>query len=375
MATFVLDGRTMQDHYSGIGRYVYHLAHGLAEIAPQDHFRVLYNPRAKNTRFDVTKLAHSNLALCSAPADAFSLGEQRLALQNSIFADAILWHAPYYVLPYALRLPLVVTLEDVTPLVLQGEMPNPVKRLVYRMLNQVAASRAARIITLSNAACHDLVDNLKIPQEKVIVVPLATYGTFSGVGSKEFERVRAALALPARYVLYLGTNKPHKNLVRLVQAWTRVQSDAALVIAGYWDGRYPEPQQFVERENLGQQILFRHNVAESDLSALMSGAAAFVFPSLHEGFGLPPLEAMACGTPVICSNASSLPEVVGDAAVTFDPLSITDMASALNRALNNANLLRQLSENGLEQAQKFSWERTARQTRQVYLDVAGLAHA
>jgi glycosyltransferase involved in cell wall biosynthesis len=368
MANFVLDGRTMQDHYSGIGRYVFHLARGLAEIAPQDRFRVLYNPNAMNTRFDFSKLTQSNLALYPASAKAFTISEQQLALQKTLYADAALWHAPYYALPYALALPLVVTLEDVTPLVLHEDMPNPAKRLAYRTLNQLAAQRARRVITLSNAARNDLVRYLKVPQEKISVVPLATFGAFQKVGANEIERVRTALNLPARYILYLGINKPHKNLVRLVQAWSQVQTDAVLVIAGHWDERYPESQQYVARENLQPRVLFRHNIAESDLSALMGGAAAFVFPSVHEGFGLPPLEAMACGTPVICSNASSLPEVVGDAAVTFDPLNGTDIAYALNRVLNDTNLLHALTAKGLQQAQKFSWERTARETRQVYAD-------
>src|SRR5581483_5281721 len=305
MPTFVLDGRTMQDHYWGIGRYVFHLARGLAHIAPQNHFRVLYNPHAKNTRFNFAELVHTNLELCPAPANAFSLAEQRLAFQTKLLSGAALWHSPFYALPYALSLPLIVTLEDVTPLVIPQEMPNAAKRLAYRMLNQLAAQRARQVITLSQAARDDLVKQLHLSHDKITVIPLATFDTFQPATPREIDRVRNALKLPARYVLYLGVNKPHKNLLRLVQAWRKIQTNAVLVLAGQWDARFPEVQELVVRENLEDCVLFRHNIAEADLAPLLSGATAFVFPSLHEGFGLPPLEAMACGTPVVCANASS----------------------------------------------------------------------
>ena len=359
----------MQDHYWGIGRYVFHLARGLAHIAPQNHFRVLYNPHAKNTRFNFAELVHTNLELCPAPANAFSLAEQRLAFQTKLLSGAALWHSPFYALPYALSLPLVVTLEDVTPLVLPQEMPNAAKRLVYQMLNQLAARRARQVITLSNAARDDLVKYLHISREKITVIPLATFDAFQPAAARAIERVRTALDLPARYVLYLGINKPHKNLLRLVQAWKKIQADAVLLIAGHWDTRFPEVKDFVARENLGERVLFRHDVAEANLAPLVSGAITFVFPSLHEGFGLPPLEAMACGTPVVCANASSLPEVVGEAAVLFDPLDVSDIERALERVLADANVRMELRDKGLKQARQFSWERTARETLQVYQEV------
>ncbi|HZQ07234.1 MAG TPA: glycosyltransferase family 1 protein, partial [Anaerolineae bacterium] len=263
-------------------------------------------------------------------------------------------------------LPLIVTLEDVTPLVIPQEMPNAAKRLAYRMLNQLAAQRARQVITLSQAARDDLVKQLHLSHDKITVIPLATFDTFQPATPREIDRVRNALKLPARYVLYLGVNKPHKNLLRLVQAWRKIQTNAVLVLAGQWDARFPEVQELVVRENLEDCVLFRHNIAEADLAPLLSGATAFVFPSLHEGFGLPPLEAMACGTPVVCANASSLPEVVGEAAILFNPLAVSAIEQALERILEDANLQAKLREKGLQRAQQFSWERTARETRRVY---------
>ncbi|HID89588.1 MAG TPA: glycosyltransferase family 1 protein, partial [Anaerolineae bacterium] len=189
---------------------------------------------------------------------------------------------------------------------------------------------------------------------------------------------RRKYGLPERYILYLGSNKPHKNLVRLVEAWALVTkrgtrdtehgSRTTLVIAGAWDPRYPESRERAESLGLGN-IRWLGPVPESDLPALYTGATVFVFPSLYEGFGLPVLEAMACGAPVICSNVSSLPEVAGDAAVTFTPTDPGAIADALDRVLNDAGLCADLRDRGLRRARLFSWDQSARRTLALYREV------
>jgi alpha-1,3-rhamnosyl/mannosyltransferase len=187
--------------------------------------------------------------------------------------------------------------------------------------------------------------------------------------------VRARYDLPERYLLYLGSNKPHKNLERLVEAWALLQPQpAALVIAGSWDSRYPEARQRAAAlsrspaplAGLERQLLWLGPVPEADLPALYSGALLFVFPSLYEGFGLPVLEAMACGTPVACSNTSSLPEVAGDAALLANPLDTQELARAMRTALEDESLRQEMSEKGLKRAQGFSWLRTAQRTLETY---------
>lgn len=373
MATYIFDGRTIQDHYPGIGRYAYNLARALADTFPEHRLRLLLNQRAYNSRFDLLDLTRrANVEAFPIPAPIFSPQEQSLGRNPRLFFDTRLWYSPYYALPLSLPIPSVVTLADVTPIVLPGEMPNPVKRTMFRVLNQQAASRARAVVTVSNASRYDLENVLRIPSEQIVVIPEAADPAFHPASNAEITMMRAALGLPPIYALYVGSNKPHKNLLRLLEAWEYVQTDAVLVIAGVWDKRYPQAKQLAARWGLRDRVLFRHNIAENMLPVLMSGARAFVFPSVHEGFGLPPLEAMACGTPVVCAHASSLPEVVGDAALVFDPLNVQDMVDALSLVLDNANLRFQLREKGLVQARQFSWERAAHETMGLFQFVANM---
>lgn len=370
---FILDGRYIQDHFPGIGRYVFNLAKALAAAAEDDKIRLLYNPRLRNTRYDVPSLAASGIVeVVRVNASTFSLPEQFLGASRRLFGTAGLWHSAYYWMPYVLPLPTVVTLEDVIPIVLRDEMPSAAKRALYIVLNRVAGRRAARVITLSNAAREDIRRMLGIAASKISVIPLAADPSFRPCAAGEIALMRERLDLPDRYVLYVGSNKPHKNLGRLVRAWAGVGTDASLVIAGHWDSRYPEAKRLVEDLGLRDRVLFRQDVPSDDLPALVAGARVFVFPSVYEGFGLPPLEAMASGTPVICAQVSSLPELVDGAALLFDPLDVDAIAAALSRALEDAALRDHLRMKGLARAQSFSWERTARETLEVYRSVLTL---
>lgn len=367
MAVFVFDGRTVQDHYPGIGRYAYNLARALADTFPDHYMRLLINPNAYNSRFDLLALAtRANVETIPVRARILTPQEQSLGRNPRLLFNASVWHSPYYALPLAMPIPAIVTLGDLTPLVLPEETPNPSKRMLYRVLNYAAARRARAIITYSDASRYDLQRLLRVASEQIFVVPLAADAMFRPSTSVEIANVRVALNLPNIYALYIGSNKPHKNLLRLIEAWAQIQTDAVLIIAGVWDARYPQAKRLVAQRGLQARVLFRHNIPESALPALIAGARLFVFPSVHEGFGLPPLEAMACGTPVACATTSSLPEVVGDAAFVFDPFNVADIAYTLMTLLDNANLRFQLHAKGLEQAQQFSWERTARETMAVY---------
>src|SRR2546425_341327 len=223
MSTFVLDGRYIQDHFPGIGRYAFNLAEALARVAPDESFRIIHDPRLVNTRYDLDLLARRpNVELTRVAAPTFSLREQWLGARRALTRDAALWHSAYYVMPYLLPLSVVVTLGDVMPLVRPSEMPGAARRLVYRVLNALAARAARTVITFSRAARDGLERALGIPAGKIVVVPLAADARFGAASTREISSVRDRLDLPEAYALYLGANKPHKNLGRLIRAWARV---------------------------------------------------------------------------------------------------------------------------------------------------------
>ncbi len=367
-----LDARYVYDHFPGIGRYVVHLAHALADL-PHNHTLVLLsNPALPNTRHDLTALRQRpNVEFVETTARPFAPGEYRQipALARALRLDML--HSPYYLKPYGgLPCPSVVTIYDL----IGRRFPHALPwrgRWLFNVATGLAVHTAQRILTISASARDDVAHYYGIPKDRIVVTHLAADERFCPQPPAVIEAVRAKYGLPARYVLYLGANKPHKNLGRLVAAWAGLEAGIAghLVIAGHYDPRYPAVQRLVTAQGLSTRVHFLPNVAEHDLPALYSGAVVFAFPSYYEGFGLPPLEAMACGTPVVCANTSSLPEVVGDAAMTVDPYRVDKMRAALHMVLDNPSLHDYLRQRGIRQAARFSWTQTARVTLAVYESV------
>ncbi len=372
-----LDARYLYDHFPGIGRYIINLATALADLRHSHTLVLIYNPDLPNTRHDLATLQQQpGVELVASRVRPFSLAEQ-IQLPRLVRALRLdLLHSPYYIKPYfGLHCPSVVTIHDLIGRRFPATLPRRARH-IFALTMWLAVRTATRIITVSQSARDDIAAAYGIPRERIAVTLEAADAQFQPQPAAAIARVQERYQLPSRYVLYLGANKPHKNLERLVRAWERVleradwkvapEAGPQLVIAGHYDPRYPEARQMVAERGLSSSVLFVPNIAEADLPALYSGAEVFVFPSYYEGFGLPPLEAMACGTPVLCAYASSLPEVVGNAAVTVDPFNFIEMAAELWRLLNNPALRRQLRERGLQRARSFSWQQTALATLQVY---------
>ncbi len=359
---FTIDGRTITQHFPGIGRYVFNLLQALPPLlAPGERLTALRTPEA-NIPTDVR-----STLIRSSPFDWRQQWEVPRALRR---LQADLYHSTYFVMPYRPGILTVLTVYDLIPL-LQPSQVSPRARWLSPLLIRLALRAADHVIAISAATRDALQQHLHVPPERVTVVPLAPDPRFRPQPPESVTRLRERLELPERYVLYLGSNKPHKNLTRLIEAWAQVTStpEAAgwtLVIAGVWDARYPEPQQRAVALHLAETVRFLGPVAESDLLALYSGAGLFVFPSLHEGFGLPILEAMACGVPVACSRIAPLVEVGGEAIHTFDPRDVTDMANALCTLLGDAARRAALREQALQQARRFTWQQVAQRTLAVY---------
>lgn len=262
------------------------------------------------------------------------------------------------------------------------------QNLYLRWSTRYNARTATRVLADSEATRKDLLRYYGIPEERVVVVYPGHDEALGPVSDQQMlEAVRNRHGLNGPYLLYVGTLHPRKNLVRLVDAFAvlaaRLQSmsEAAgvgvardvtapyLVLAGSKGWLYREIFDRVRRLELEDRVLFTGYVPDADLPALLSGALAFVFPSLYEGFGFPVLEAMACGTPVVCSSASSLPEVAGDAALQVDPLDTEGWVEAMHQILIDGGLRATLVERGLKQVQRFSWQRCASQVLQVLEEV------
>jgi len=380
----VIDARYINDHFPGIGRYVYNLLQALAELDQPHMFVALYNPDLPNTRFDIAALSrYQHIRLVATRLRPFSLAEQTTLPRMLKTMQSQLYHAPYYVRPY-LRLPCpaVVTLYDAIPHLFPNEVA-PRARWLFNLLTRQAIRSSRHILAISTSARNDLASAYHIPLDRITVTPLAADPRFQPQPLAAMTAVRTKYDLPKRYVLSLASNKPHKNLVGLVEAFAKLFQIAhirlqtgdrnlqstiynlQLVLAGHWDPRYPEARVAVERLGLSDRVCFLPNFAEADLPALYSGAEVFAFASRYEGFGLPPLEAMACGTPVLCCNTSSLPEVVGDAAVQVLPTPEA-LAAGLAQLLGDAALRVQLRAAGPQRAAQFSWRNTAETTLSVY---------
>jgi glycosyltransferase involved in cell wall biosynthesis len=287
-------------------------------------------------------------------------------------------HVPYFAPPLRGGQKTVVTIHDLIPLLLPAYRGSPSVRLYTRLVS-AGALRSAAIITDSHASRQDILRLLRADPARVYVIPLAAHERFKPVHDPHrVQRVRERYGLPDEYVLYLGGFDQRKNLSTLLAAYAALSADLTrrtpLVIAGRLPQRdsefFPDPRVMVRRRNLEGAVTFVGWVHEEDKPVLYSEASIFVFPSLYEGFGLPVLEAMCCGAPVIASEAASLPEISGDAAVLFAPHDVQALAEALTGLLQDSPRRELVGAKGLERAQLFSWKETASQTLKVYESVA-----
>ena len=357
MLHVVFDARSVADHYPGIGRYGSGLTHALAQRADV-RLTLLVDPAAANTFHSLP-----DVECVAAPYRLSGLGQQWAvpALVRRLAPDV--YHSPYYLMPYRMSCPVVVTFYDLIPLLVAGTH-SLYFRLLYRVTHRLAAAAARRMIAISQVTAADLIRCLGFPAEKITTIMLGVDSDFRPSAAKGIAALHRRHTLPDGYALFVGTNKPHKNLARLIEAWAQAEPSETLVVAGREDPRYPGAMDLATK--FGVRVLVLGGVSADDLPVLYAAARFFVFPSLYEGFGLPVLEAMASGTPVVCSNTASLPEVAGDAALLVDPCDVSALAGAVSRLSADAALRADLRERGLARAIKYTWERTAAETVAVY---------
>jgi glycosyltransferase involved in cell wall biosynthesis len=364
-----IDARKLHDF--GIGTYIRNLLKHLARLDCETEFVVLARPP------DCAAIASvgRNFRAVAETAPNYSLSEQiriPLALRRE---RVTLFHAPHYVLPPLVRCRSVVTIHDCIHLMFPQYLPNRLALAYARTSIVLAARRATRVLTVSESSKRDILRFVDIPAAKIDVIYNA-YDERFGFEPHEADvvRVRERYQLHDEFVLYAGNVKPHKNLERLIEAFHLVRKRGLdhlkLVLIGDEISKYAALRRAVHAHQLHKYVRFLGYMPEETLAVLYRLAGVFVFPSLYEGFGLPPLEAMASGTPVVTSNVSSLPEVAGDAAVLVDPYHPESIADGIERVLCDHALRRELRAKGLSRARQFSWEASVGRVREIYGETA-----
>jgi glycosyltransferase involved in cell wall biosynthesis len=364
-----IDARKLHDY--GIGTYVRNLLRQLARIDPSSEYVVLSTPA------DAALVAQvgANFRAVPVGASPYSIAEQLTVPSVLRRERPDVFHTPHYVLPPLATCPSVVTIHDCIHLRFPQYLPSRFAYLYARAFMWSAAHRSARVLTVSEASKRDILEFFSIPDDKVTVVHNAIDERF-GVPPPEDEvvRVRERYQLHEQYALYVGNIKPHKNLERLIEAFHQLRQEGfphlRLLIIGDEISKFAALRRAVHRYKLHKHVRFLGFVPDRTLAVLYRLAAVFVFPSLYEGFGLPPVEAMASGTPVVTSNVSSLPEVVGDAAILIDPYDPAAIAEGMRQVLTDPDLRAELIVRGLARAHQYSWERSVQRIHDIYGAVA-----
>jgi len=347
---------------AGITWYIYNLIRHLPEADPGIAYTVFTAERG--CTFEQTTVRWSRWPTWHPPVRI--LWEQVVQPRAVRRAGVDLLHAPAFVGPLLGSCPTVVTVHDLS-FVLYPQNFRAGNRLYLRTMTRLSVRRARRLIAVSESTKQDLVHYYHLPPERIDVVPNGVDDRFRPWPEAQVAAFRAARGLPERFLLFVGTLEPRKNVAGLIRAYARLpQPRPPLMLVGGKGWLYDEIFALVESLGLGGKVHFVGYVPAEDLPGWYNAAHLFVYPSLYEGFGLPPLEAMACGTPVISSTTSSLPEVVGRAGLLVDPGDIEALAEAMDRLLNDEDLHAALRTAGPERAAAFSWRETARRTALVY---------
>ena len=363
-----IDARKLHDF--GIGTYIRNLLRQLARIDRETDY-VLLSPQ---TDLDIAAQLGPNFRTVLEPSPNYSLREQIHVPWVLRRERPDVFHAPHYVLPPAVPCRSVVTIHDCIHLMFPQYLPNKAAYAYARVSMWAAVKRSNCILTVSEASKRDILHFFNVAPEKIVVVYNAIDDHFwLTPPEEEVARVRERYQLDHQFVLYVGNIKPHKNLVRLIEAFDELRrsgpEELKLLIIGDEISKLPSLRRAVHRHKLHKHVRFLGYVSDGTLRILYRLASLFVFPSLYEGFGLPPLEAMASGTPVVTSNQSSLPEVTGDAAVLVDPYDVSSIVDGMRRVLTDPVLAANLRRRGPERAREFSWARSVQKIRAVYEQV------
>lgn len=366
MAKIALEARSLSTLGGGVRTYTKEVISRIIKNSVDNEY-VIYHDSKKN----LGNFAGAQEKVVSVGHPLFRLGWDYFLLPRALKRDKIDFVHYFKPATTPFKKPVAIaTMYDVIPL-LYPETQTAIQLAYWRKQLPLVAKTCAHLITISECSKRDIVRLLQVDPAKITVTPLGVDVRFKPMSEIEKTAMREKYQLPGKYILYLGTIEPRKNVARLIRAFNKVAGKIphSLVLAGKWGWSYENVKEEIAKSPFRDRIISLSFIESEYLSALCSAADMFVFPSLYEGYGLPPLEAMACGTPVITSNVSSLPEVVGDAALTIDPLDEDALSSAIEHLALDVVMQNKLREKGLVRAKQFTWEKTTAMTLEVYKKV------
>ncbi len=364
-----IDARMYSSRFTGIGRYNHELIKNLLKIDQTNQYVVFLN-KNEFPKFKIRDTQKVKKVLADCKHYSWKEQTEFLKILNKEKLD--LMHFTHFNAPIFYKKPFVMTIHDLTLSFFPGKkMTSFIHRMAYQLTIRSNTKRAKHIIAVSKNTKKDLTSLLKIRPEKITVIYEGTDPKFKTLSEKHKKQVIQKYGLSNSFLLYTGVWRNHKNVVGLIKAFARLRQDKKykgdLVITGKRDKAYNEVAETVNKLNLKENVKFVGLVPENDLISLYNAASVYVFPSFYEGFGLPPLEAMACGTPVAASNTSCIPEVCGkENAIFFNPYDLEEMTKKISKLLKDKQLQGKLVQNGFKRIQDFSWEKMAKETLEVY---------
>jgi glycosyltransferase involved in cell wall biosynthesis len=365
-----IDLTAVPERLAGVGYYLVELVDALQRIDADDEYRLIVSDTTSGY-FPLRSPRFSHVVVPRRSRPARLVWEQTVLPGLVARLGTHVLHSPHYTRPLRqLSCASVVVIHDLT-YILMPEHHMWLRRIFFRRMLPAAATRAGRIIAISESTGRDLQRILRVAPERIDVIPHGVAERYhTGIERSVIAETRRRLALPREYVLFVGTLEPRKNLPRLLRAYADVvSSDPAfpgLVLVGMRGWQTGELERLLGSSEAAARIRVAGYVPEEDLPAVYAGARMFVYPSLYEGFGIPILEALACGVPTITSTTSSMPEVAGDAAVLVDPSDGAALAGAMRRLHRDEALRESLRRKGPVRAAAFSWDETARMTAGTY---------
>ncbi len=368
----MIDARSVDIRQSGVGNYVTHLIKGLNAVGRTHRYALMVN--SSQLRHLPDDLKHFEIFPVPFSNESHVLGDpwEFFLLPRSLRKRGVdLFHGPAFMAPPFQRgFRSIATIHDLVAF--HHPKTIPTKYAFYmRFLISLMIRKASGIITDTEVIRREIIDVFHVDENKVYAVPIAVSDLFRPIRDPErIRKVKDQFGIRGRYFLHVGNIEPRKNLASLFLAFKRIRDkirkDYQLVVVGKKGWLYGDIFKTLRESGLSDDVIFTGYVSEADIPVLYSGADFFVFPSVYEGFGLPVLEAMRCGTPVVTSHVSSMPEVAGDAALYVDPGSVEDISEKILKIAYDDTLKETLREKGFVQASKFTWEKTARETLKVY---------